>query len=356
MEKKGRSRKKLLIWLISILISIPLVLFPVTTVVVYEIIFWNRYETVQWAQFSVDEFPGLAVERSDFESDGVLLAGYKYTKTGTDPKGVIILSHGLGGGHNTYMPIIDQITSGGYYVFAYDARGNDNSGGEDVEGLPQSLIDLDSAIEYVSRLTEYQGLPVGLFGHSWGGYAVGNVLNLHPEVKAAVIVAGFNRSEDMIAYHGEDKAGKASLVMMPYLRLYERLKFGSSFADTSAVEGMGVTEAGILVVHSRDDETVPTRYGYDAVYAMYGESDRFSFILYEDKGHEYPLFSDEAMTYRENLNAQYLVYIESTGQKNTDAVMAAYMEKNLDKMQCFEPNPQLMDQTLALYDFYCSTQ
>ena len=353
MKKRVRNKKKIIIWLSIAVLSISLVVFPVISVTVYELIFGNRYETAAWAQFSVDEYEGLQVERSDFSSDDVTLAGYKYTKEGVGAKGVVILSHGLGGGHNTYMPFIDRFTANGYYVFAYDARGNDNSEGEDVEGLPQGLIDLDNAIKHAATIDEYQNLPVALFGHSWGGYAVGNVLNLHPEVKAAVIVAGFNESEDMIAYHGEDKAGKGSLIMMPYLRLYEQIKFGKTYAQTSAVEGMGKTEADILIVHSRDDATVPVRYGYDKFYEAYGNDTRFDFILHENRGHQYPLYSDAAFAYRERLNQEYLSYIETTGKEDNEENKNEFMYANLDKKQCFEPDPMLLDRMLALFDACC---
>ena len=70
------------------------------------------------------------------------------------------------------MPVINRLASGGYYVFAYDAHGNDNSGGNSVRGLPQGIADLALAIEHVSCIEEYKGLPVMLFGHSWGAYSV----------------------------------------------------------------------------------------------------------------------------------------------------------------------------------------
>lgn len=60
-----------------------------------------------------------------------------------------------------------------------------------MEGLPQSIIPLDYALNHVASIEKYQALPVALFGHSWGGHAIGNVLNMHPDIKSAVIVAGF---------------------------------------------------------------------------------------------------------------------------------------------------------------------
>ena len=297
-KAKGKA-KAIIISVICVILSVPLIILPVTTVIVYESIFGERYETASWLEFSVEDYEGLQMERSDFQSEDVTLAGYKYSKANQEVKGVVVIAHGLGGGgHNTYMPFIDYFTSNGYYVFAYDARGNDNSGGDSVGGLPQGIICLDNALHHVVAIEEYQDLPITLFGHSWGGYSVGNVLNMHPDIKAAVIIAGFNESEDLLEYQGQQMAGAGVHILMPYLKLYERIKFGKEFTAVSALQGLEKTEAGIMVVHSKDDTTVPTKYGYDKFYEAFGNSDRFEFVLYEDKGHDYLFYSEAAWTYR----------------------------------------------------------
>jgi len=203
------KKQLILVSIISFILWIPLVFIPIVTVIVYESIFSFRYETLPWLEYSVSDFDGLKVERSDFESDGITLAGYKYSKENTDSKGLVILAHGLGGGgHNTYMPFIYEFTSNGYSVFTYDARGNDESGGRSVGGLPQGVIDLDSAIRHTKEIDEYKGFPIFLFGHSWGAYSSATVLNIHPDIKAAVIIAGFNESEDMMKYQSEKILGE----------------------------------------------------------------------------------------------------------------------------------------------------
>ena len=352
-KAKGKA-KPIIISVICVILSVPLIILPVTTVIVYESIFGERYETASWLEFSVEDYEGLQMERSDFQSEDVTLAGYKYSKANQEIKGVVIIAHGLGGGgHNTYMPFIDYFTSNGYYVFAYDARGNDNSGGDAVDGLPQGIICLDNALHHVVAIEEYQDLPVTLFGHSWGGYSVGNVLNMHPDIKAAVIIAGFNESEDLLEYQGQQMAGTGVHILMPYLKLYERIKFGKEFTAVSAIQGLEKTNAGIMVVHSKDDATVPTKYGYDKFYEAFGNSDRFEFVLYEDKGHDYLFYSEAAWAYREQLNADYKSYVEDNGREYSAETKEEFMNGYLDKKQCFEPDPILMKQILNMFDTYC---
>ena len=64
--KKENKNKTIIISIISVLLAIPLLILPITTVIVYESIFGERYETISWMQFSVEDYEGLQIERSDF--------------------------------------------------------------------------------------------------------------------------------------------------------------------------------------------------------------------------------------------------------------------------------------------------
>lgn len=348
---KRHSGKRALRRILCIAIAVLIVIPAAMTVIIYESAFGTRYETASWMEFSAKDFEGLHMERSDFLSDGVMLAGYKYSKDGAEATGVVIVAHGLGGGgQNQYMPIVDFFASNGYAVFAYDARGNDNSQGDSVRGLPQGVIDLDSAICHVESLDEYENLPIMLFGHSWGAYSSGCALALHPEIKAAALLSGCNESEDLLRYYGTQTAGAAGELLMPYFTAYETLKFGEKYASLSAVEGMESSEAEILIVHSRDDDVVPVQYGYDHFFERFSQNERFEFILYENKGHGYLFCSDDALEYQAKLNAAYTEYIEGGDMEYNAENKEMFMRNHLDKVQCFEPDAELMMQILKLYD------
>ena len=345
-EKPMRSRKKLwkgLILAVCIWLVFTLATWPVVTAAVYETIFQYRFETEPWLQFSAAEFDGLQMQRSDFYADnGERLAGYLYQKGAPEKKGVLVFAHGYGtGGHNSYMPLIDYFAGAGYYVFAYDARGTDNSEGKKVEGLPQGVMDLDCAIDHARGMAELAGLPMVLMGHSWGGYCVGSVLNLHPEVEAAVILAGFNETEDMLYYQARAYTWILADLTISSVKRYEDRKFGLAYADLTAISGMRHTDAQIMVVQSRDDATVPIRYGYDLFYQEFSENDRFQFVLYENRGHGYLFCSQAALNYQAQLEAA----CEASGQDR-----AQFMAENMDKTQYFALDIDLMEQILQMYD------
>ena len=145
----------------KILIIINIILFVyalggfIAAKCIYDAVFGHRYETSEEDAFDMADFPSLSRSEHRFLSGGDhSLAGYLYESTATDERlGVVIFSHGMGrGGQRGYIDFFDALASHGYYVFAYDATGNDESDGDSVGSLLQGVIDLSSAIDYVKEL------------------------------------------------------------------------------------------------------------------------------------------------------------------------------------------------------------
>ena len=330
-ENKGKTRKPLkgfLITLIAATLIIVFVVIPVISLLMYNMIFGIRYETPAEISFRVEDFPGLSREHYEFPSDkGQMISAYRYYRDSAEvepdankvretsshtPQGVVILAHGIGAGHNSYMDVANYFTTQGFEVFAYDVTGNDESEGKSIKGLPQGIIDLEHAISFVEEQEEFEDLPIFLFGHSWGGYSVTAVLNKHPEVDAVCSVSGFNTSSDLIEAQGEQMIGPAIKVMLPTLYVYERISFGE-YSNMTAMEGFEKSDADVMIIHSADDDTVPIRFGYDIYYEKYQNDPRFHFLKYEDKGHSTILSSEEGIKYSKELRKQYKEYFgEST--------------------------------------------
>lgn len=322
---------------------------PIIARVVYDDNFGKRFETYKPTARSIDEFEGLNVAEYAFKSDkGQKLAGYKYYR-GDDPKGVVVMAHGFGGGgHNDYMVVADYFASCGYVVFAYDATGNDKSEGEEVGGMPQGVIDLDYALRFVESTEEFADLPIMLWGHSWGAYSVGSVLNLHPEVKAAVMVSGFDKSADIIEFQGREIAGDAIDWLMPYINKIEEKKFGT-YASLSCMDGFASSNTAVMIVHSKDDGMVPYDKSYQKFYDKYNGDPRFEFVSFEDKGHNFVFCADSAFEYRDEFNRQFDEYMEAAGGF-TPELKAEYLEENLDKKQSYALDEELMKKMSDLYD------
>ncbi len=327
------SKKKVIIILSIIIIFLIIVLLVVpfsVSIYLYNQYFGIRYEKYEPLSYNLDDFPELKRNKFEFSSNkGQKLIGYNYYYTKNNIKGIIIFSHGLGGGgHNSYIDCANYFAQNGYYVFAFDNTGNDESEGKSVNGLPQGVIDLDYAISFIEKKAEFENLPIMLFGHSWGGYSVTNVLNYHPEIKGVVSLAGFNKSSDLIKSQGEQLVGPIVNILMPYINIYEKIKFGD-YASNTSMKGFEKTNAKAMIVHSEDDAQVQKKYGYDIYYEKYQDSSRFTFISYKDKGHNQLYYSDEAIKYMNNFNNDFKEYIGDS--EVTPDKKEKFINDNLDR-------------------------
>ena len=357
-EKKKKSKKKIIPVVIISIIVLMIIGWWIFCVKMYNDNFNISGKSYEPLMLRVEDYEGLKCTEYAFASDkGQMLAGYLYSN-GENQHGIVIIAHGFGGGgHNSYMDVADYFARNGYYVFAYDATAMDKSEGEGLGGVPQGVIDLDHAISFVESNEDIPDLPIFLFGHSWGGYCVSAVLTYHPEVKAVIECCGFNSSPDMFESGGKDQAGGVIYAMRPFIALHERLKFGE-YATNTAMKGFDSTDASVLVVHSADDGVIGIEYGLDKYYEKYKDNPRFSFMRFEDRGHN-DIFMNQDDTYLDEINAEFAGWLETLdydyeAEENKERFIedkTNYLNENLDhKRWSHRLDEDLFAQFLEFYE------
>ena len=351
MSLKINYIKRTIIAAAIILAVVFLAVLPAVTIYIYEDYFGFKSTPVSWRTLYTDDFAGLKSKKYTFTGDhSQKLAAYSYYKEGVNKSGVVIIAHGMGcGGHNFYMNVADYFAGRGYYVFAYDGTGCGESDGDSMRGLPQAVADLDYAVSFVKQNEDFNGLPIAVFGHSLGGYAAAAVLNIHPDIKAAAVIAGFDNHLDMIKEHGQAAAGGFLMgLASPYISVYERFKFGK-YASYAGVQGFEKSECQAVIVHSEDDSTVSMSNGYDRFYQKFKDDPRFSFIKYNNRGHSYLYFSDAARSYMNEIEEAYSEYAAQNGGHSA-GLKESYMRQNLDKQRYFELDDILMSSIADVFD------
>ncbi|TCT17208.1 alpha-beta hydrolase superfamily lysophospholipase [Natranaerovirga pectinivora] len=264
-----------------------------------------RYTDIQ------KEYPRRLV---DFKSGDNRLQGYVYGES--NDQGLIVVVHGLGGGADSYLPQIAYFVDQGWQVFAYDATGSFDSEGKTTKGFPQGLIDLDAALSHIDQQPQFNNLPILLFGHSWGGYAVTNILNFDHNISGVVSVSGVNSPLEIIMEQGKRMMGSFIYSQRPYLWLYQRMLFGD-VASLSAVNGINESNIPVLIIHGTDDEMV--EYNGSSIISkgdkITNPNVKAISISNQDRnGHNNLFRSENAIEYINIINAEYRKIYENYEQ------------------------------------------
>ncbi|MCH5324597.1 MAG: alpha/beta hydrolase [Eubacterium sp.] len=334
---------------VAIIVAIPIMIFLIGfcgAAVMYESIFGKRFEIYDTPLLpDANDYPELVSEPVSFDSE----KKYKYTgcyyrdKKYKQFKGLVVFSHGIFDGHLSYLPQIAYFAARGYKVFGFDNTGSHLSGGKSIRGLPQSAADLNMALKYLSAEND---LPLLLFGHSWGGYAVSAVSCCgEHNIKGIFVQSGFNRSLDMLLEEGSRMYGAYVRAMAVYIKIYERFKFGKRAAYTAAKGAQLATGRGtkMLIMHSTDDDTISLK---NSVLSNVVKNDNITFLALKNKGHQ-SLNSDASIKYRRQLDIQFIEEYHGSGTRRQRVMFYA---EHGDKKLYHELDYKLMSKVAEFFD------
>ena len=75
-----------------------------------------------------------------------------------------------------------------------------------------------------------------------------------------------------------------------------------------------------------------------------------TFIEYDNRGHNYLYYTDEARSYGKKLSEDFTSFKKSLQVEITPEIRAEYFKKHLDKKQFFEIDKALMEKIVLFYD------
>lgn len=279
------------------------------TDVAYKKMFYKRTNSNPLQGFNNDCFPSLIAEKATFTSGKNTLTGYYYHYPKYKDNKIVIFVHGFGNGHHRYLDIINYLASKSFLVFSYDMTSFDESEGQGIFGFPQAIIDLDKAVNFVKKDRKYKDKDIVIMGHSMGGYATGCYLNVNPDISKVVMFSSFNKSSSLIRQHGYEWAGERIDGTIGYIDEYEDFRFGST-ASFTVLDGLRNSKAKALIIHSKDDKTVPISVGFDLYKEELKGNRNIEFIKLDGAGHGTVYDSTEGKAYYESLLRQYSKYIK----------------------------------------------
>lgn len=253
-SKRLHKTLKRVIGFFLLFVFLFIALSMLSSVVIFGVLFHrvdslNNYVQITYARADLD----YSREKISFESGENTLCGFLYSAK--NPKGLVIVAPGMNSNSDSHLAEIMYFADNGYMSLAYDATGVCRSEGGSTVGLQQSKRDLLAAIDYSKSNPKISNLPVYLYGHSLGGYAVAAVLG-EADVEAAVCLSGFNSPVQTMHGKAKEYVGVLADIQYPFLYLQNRFVFGDD-ADATAVESVNSVDTPILICHGDNDSTIP---------------------------------------------------------------------------------------------------
>jgi pimeloyl-ACP methyl ester carboxylesterase len=312
---------------------------------------WNENKFTSyftWNEIDKDKY---FREEVFFYSGANKLQGFIY---GTNNhNGLVVISEGFGGTADSYFPLIMYFVNQGWRVFAFNNTGVSGSEGDGTQGLYQSVIDLDAALNFIEKEKQFSNLPVILTGHSWGGFAVCAVLNYPHRVSAVVSFAGFNSCSEVLEEFGYAYAGKKFNMVKPYLQKIEKQRFGD-ITPFTAIEGINKTDIPVMIVQCSNDDVI--RAETSSIYAHREKITNPNVqIIYRDNddaaGHQRVWASSQQREYMKWADSNWKIYYQADPKHASLTQWAK--EINFDKNLSNEMDTNLMKR---IHEFLIQTK
>lgn len=307
----------------------------------------HRYDDngyIKYFQFT--DFKGLKAEKFSFRSGNNTLVGNYYYYDGYKDDELIIFCHGIGGGHRSYMREIEHLCQCGYKVLAYDNTGCFDSQGESIICISQSLSDLDSAIRTLKSSGEFQKYKkVHVIGHSWGGFAAGNIANYHSDIDKIVVISGFVSVEQLIKAFLKGNKGVLKKHVFKTIYNFEK-EMNPDYVGSSTLDALKSGNSEFLLAYSKDDPNVPFEYSIRYINENFN-CENVTQLIYEDRKHN-PNYTLDAVTYMNDVFGKYKKVSKSLKMKTPEAKKEYF--KDVDWLRMTNQDKDFWEQVCKFLD------
>ncbi|MFC9969166.1 alpha/beta hydrolase [Nocardia ignorata] len=135
-------------------------------------------------------------------TDGTEIHVRSWLPSDTEPQGIVQIAHGMGEHSERYGHLAERLSALGFAVYADDHRGHGLSMGEvpgelGPDGWNLLVADLVALTEILRE--RHPGLPVTVFGHSLGSFAVQQYILDHADLVDDVVLCGSTAVDGLFA-------------------------------------------------------------------------------------------------------------------------------------------------------------
>jgi dipeptidyl aminopeptidase/acylaminoacyl peptidase len=183
-------------------------------------------------------------------SDHVVVRGwYVPSRNGA----AVVLAHGHGGQRGQLAFEARALERRGYGILLFDFRGHGESDERAVTWGAAEQLDLEAAIDYLTRRPEVNARRIGALGFSMGAMTVAMVAARDPRLRAAVMEGAYTSVEEMISHDERHYRWWSERVAVATLR-----RSGVPIDSVRPVDVVcRISPRPVLIVNGAEDEDTP---------------------------------------------------------------------------------------------------
>ncbi|MHC9536560.1 alpha/beta hydrolase [Dellaglioa sp. BT-FLS60] len=275
-------KKKLIIWIVSILVVFAVAITG-ASFYLYHYAIQNTEKTLTGTSSSTSKttleaqkwLKGTKKETwTEQSAGGHLKLVADYVPAATKSTKTVVVAHGYMGDKESMASYIKLFHEAGYNVLAPDDRGQGKSQGDYIGFGWKDRLDY---VKWTKKLIADKGSnqKIGLFGVSMGGATVMMMSGeqLPSQVKAIVEDCGYTNVEDLLAYQLKLQFNLPKEPLITTSSWVTQMRAGYSFKEADSVKQLKKNKLPTLFIHGDSDGFVPTSMVYDNYKASAGKKE-----------------------------------------------------------------------------------
>lgn len=252
----------ILLWILLCIVLLCLLFFIFISGCVHTVFGKRCDENPQLRYKTEKDFSRLKAEPVSFSSGKNTLSGAWYHVLPQDQcKAIVLFIHGMGAGHHSYTTEIHTLAQAGFLVLSYDQTGCAASTGKNIRSFYQGVRDLDAALRFIGSDPEKSCLPMGILGHSWGGYIACQAPSLESasRIQAIAALSPVNDPGELITAQIAAKIKLPRQLILPFVKAVLFLLDGSA-ALLPCSQILLAHQVPALIYHGDQDTMVPLSF------------------------------------------------------------------------------------------------
>lgn len=295
-----------------------------------------------------NDFPSLANrEEYTFRVGDYTLYGYLYETP--SPKGLVVTAHGVNSlAESDHAIYHDYFLNEGFDVFVIDMVGCGKSEGI-MGNLYRSKECVENALDKISHIDKLNGLPICLFGHSWGAYGVVTSTYTHQNVKAVASVSGYELPSEMMYDLAIQYSSPALAFTKPTFLLGCATHYGNDLFVSASEAIISNPSIPYFITHGEFDKTVDFNNCSQYQAMQNKPNDNVTFYLMENMAHNAPWRSIEAHDYYETNLKPKIRDLEKQYGENIPNQEIEQLVSEVDFEKSSEANIDLLSRITSFY-------